>query len=121
LTPSLNPRVDLALAVAFDQIGLREVVSFTSTVNGQSQAVMRRLGMTHDPADDFDHPRVPPGSPLRRHVLYRLTSVAGGPKWMNGRRLVTVEGPDEPRTCSRSPKGVATGVAGPAAGSAPAD
>lgn len=111
MTPSLNPRVDLALAVAFDQIGLREVVSFTSTVNGQSQAVMRRLGMTHDPADDFDHPRVPPGSPLRRHVLYRLTE----------RRLVTVEGPDEPRTCSRSPKGVATGVAGPAAGSAPAD
>ena len=31
---------------------------------------MRRLGMTTDPADDFDHPRVPPG-PLRRHVLYR--------------------------------------------------
>jgi ribosomal-protein-alanine N-acetyltransferase len=62
-----------ALAVAFDQIGLREVVSFTSTANDQSQAVMRRLGMTHDPADDFDHPRVPPGSPLRRHVLYRLT------------------------------------------------
>jgi ribosomal-protein-alanine N-acetyltransferase len=63
-----------ALDVAFDQIGLREVVSFTSTVNERSQAVMRRLGMTHDPADDFDHPRVPPG-PLRRHVLYRMTEV----------------------------------------------
>jgi ribosomal-protein-alanine N-acetyltransferase len=62
-----------ALAVAFDQTGMREVVSFTSTVNDRSQAVMRRLGMTHDHADDFDHPRVPPGSPLRRHVLYRLT------------------------------------------------
>jgi ribosomal-protein-alanine N-acetyltransferase len=33
---------------------------------------MERLGMTHDPDDDFDHPRVPEGSPLRRHVLYRL-------------------------------------------------
>ena len=63
-----------ALDVAFDQIGLREVVSFTSTVNERSQAVMRRLGMTHDPADHFDHPRVPPG-PLRRHVLYRMTEV----------------------------------------------
>ena len=62
-----------ALAVAFDQTGMREVVSFTSTVNDRSRAVMRRLGMTHDHADDFDHPRVPPGSPLRRHVLYRLT------------------------------------------------
>jgi RimJ/RimL family protein N-acetyltransferase len=63
-----------ALAVAFDEIGLREVVSFTSTVNERSRAVMHRLGMAHDPADDFDHPRVPPGSTLRRHVLYRLTA-----------------------------------------------
>ena len=62
------------LEVAFDQIGLPEVVSFTSTVNDRSRALMHRLGMTHDPADDFDHPRVPPGSPLRRHVLYRLTT-----------------------------------------------
>lgn len=61
-----------ALGVAFDEIWLPEVVSFTSTVNQRSLAVMHRLGMTHDPADDFDHPRVPPGSPLRRHVLYRL-------------------------------------------------
>jgi ribosomal-protein-alanine N-acetyltransferase len=33
---------------------------------------MRRLGMTRDPDADFDHPNVPVGSPLRRHVLYRL-------------------------------------------------
>jgi ribosomal-protein-alanine N-acetyltransferase len=33
---------------------------------------MQRLGMTHDPADDFDHPRLPVGNHLRRHVLYRL-------------------------------------------------
>jgi ribosomal-protein-alanine N-acetyltransferase len=32
---------------------------------------MERLGMTHDPAEDFDHPRLPPG-PVKRHVLYRL-------------------------------------------------
>ena len=29
--------------------------------------------MTHDPGDDFDHPRVPDGHPLKRHVLYRMT------------------------------------------------
>ena len=50
-----------------------EVVSFTSATNLRSQAVMRRLGMRADPAGDFDHPRVPEGWPLRRHVLYRLS------------------------------------------------
>jgi RimJ/RimL family protein N-acetyltransferase len=40
--------------------------------NERSQAVMRRLGMTHDPAEDFDHPVLAEDSPLRRHVLYRL-------------------------------------------------
>jgi RimJ/RimL family protein N-acetyltransferase len=34
---------------------------------------MERLGMRHDPADDFEHPRVPVGHPLRSHVLYRLS------------------------------------------------
>jgi len=33
---------------------------------------MERLGMTRDPADDFEHPRLPPDSPLRTHVLYRV-------------------------------------------------
>jgi hypothetical protein len=33
---------------------------------------MEKLGMTHDPADDFDHPNLAPGHPMRRHVLYRL-------------------------------------------------
>jgi RimJ/RimL family protein N-acetyltransferase len=68
-----------ALDLAFDEIRLGEVVSFTSWVNCRSRAVMRRLGMTHDAADDFDHPRVPPG-PLRRHVLYRMTEV----RWRAG-------------------------------------
>ncbi len=50
---------------------LAEVVAFTTTTNVRSQAVMVRIGMVHDPAGDFDHPHVPPGSPLRPHVLYR--------------------------------------------------
>ncbi len=61
-----------ALDFGFDEAGLGEVVSFTIPANVRSIAVMERLGMTHNPADDFDHPRLPAGSPLRRHVLYRM-------------------------------------------------
>jgi RimJ/RimL family protein N-acetyltransferase len=61
-----------AIADGFDRAGLGEIVSFTATTNIRSVAVMQRLGMTHDPADDFDHPRLPVGHHLRRHVLYRL-------------------------------------------------
>ena len=51
---------------------LKEVVSFTVPGNVRSRRVMEKLGMTHDQNDDFDHPELPPGHPLRRHVLYRL-------------------------------------------------
>jgi RimJ/RimL family protein N-acetyltransferase len=60
------------LAHAWDALRLDEVVSFTTAGNDRSRAVMTRLGMRYDPADDFDHPRLPPGHPLRRHVLYRV-------------------------------------------------
>lgn len=60
-----------ALRDGFDRLRLDEIVSFTATSNVRSQRVMHKLGMTHDPADDFDHPNVAPTSPLRRHVLYR--------------------------------------------------
>jgi RimJ/RimL family protein N-acetyltransferase len=59
------------LEFAFGTIGLDEVISFTSTTNVRSQHVMERIGMTCDPADDFDHPNVA-DERLRRHVLYRL-------------------------------------------------
>ena len=57
----------------FETLALDEIVSFTAVGNTRSRAVMERIGMTRDPAEDFDHPRLEPGSPLRRHVLYRLT------------------------------------------------
>lgn len=57
----------------FDHLGLDEIVSFTAEINTRSIAVMRRIGMVRDPADDFDHPDIPPESPLRRHVLYRIS------------------------------------------------
>lgn len=60
---------------AFDPAGadLPALVSFTTATNEPSRRVMRRLGMTHDPADDFEHPALPPGHALRPHVLYRLS------------------------------------------------
>jgi len=57
---------------AFNELGLSGLVSFTVPANLRSRRVMERLGMTHDPRDDFDHPRLPEGHPLRRHVLYRI-------------------------------------------------
>ena len=61
-----------ALADGFTRLGLHEIVSFTVPANVRSRRVMEKLGMTHDPADDFNHPRLPEGHRLRRHVLYRL-------------------------------------------------
>ena len=57
----------------FSRLGLRQIVSFTAPANIRSRRVMEKLGMTHDLADDFDHPRLPKGHRLRRHVLYRIT------------------------------------------------
>jgi RimJ/RimL family protein N-acetyltransferase len=63
-----------ALDFGFEHAGLGEVVSFTALGNARSREVMERLGMSHDPDDDFDHPDLPEGDPKRRHVLYRLAA-----------------------------------------------
>ncbi len=62
-----------ALDHGFEALGLAEIVSFTAVGNERSRRVMERLGMTHDPADDFEYPLVPSGHLVRRQVLYRLT------------------------------------------------
>lgn len=61
-----------SLARGFGELGLAEIVSMTAVRNRRSRAVMERLGMTRDPADDFEFPNLPPGDPLRPHVLYRI-------------------------------------------------
>jgi RimJ/RimL family protein N-acetyltransferase len=61
------------LADGFERVGLDEIVSFAATVNERSWRVMERIGMTRDPADDFDHPTLDPGHRLERHVLYRIS------------------------------------------------
>jgi RimJ/RimL family protein N-acetyltransferase len=60
-----------ALRVGFGTLGLGEIVSFTTLGNLKSRAVMERIGM-RDAHEDFEHPGVPEGSPLRPHCLYRL-------------------------------------------------
>lgn len=63
---------------AFETLGLSELVSFTVTANRRSRAVMERLGMRRNPGDDFLHPHLPEGDPLRPHVLYRLQALEWG-------------------------------------------
>lgn len=67
----------MALKVGFEQLALSEIVSFTTLQNKRSQAVMQRLGMAY--AEQFDHPAVPEGSPLKKHCLYRLSKL----HWLN--------------------------------------
>jgi len=77
------------VSFGFGEITLDEIVSFTTVGNDRSRRVMERLGMSHDPADDFDHPLLSDGHPMRRHVLYRLRSPSGG---------ATYTGPDAGNT-----------------------
>jgi ribosomal-protein-alanine N-acetyltransferase len=56
----------------FGELGLDQIVAFAVGINCPSLAVMERLGMTRDPAEDFDDEDEPIGSPKRRIVLYRL-------------------------------------------------
>ncbi|MFI9050665.1 GNAT family N-acetyltransferase [Streptomyces sp. NPDC053427] len=60
-----------ALSFGFNSLGLPEILAVAVATNHRSRAVMRRIGMRHDPADDFDDPTVPEG-PLRRSVVYRI-------------------------------------------------
>ncbi len=61
-----------AVTFGFMSLELDEIVAFTVSSNDRSRRVMEKLGMTWNPGDDFDHPRLPEGHALRRHVLYRL-------------------------------------------------
>ncbi len=77
-----------ALDVGFGTMDLGEIVSFTVEANSRSRRVMSKLGMRHDPADDFDHPNLPAGHPMQRHVLYRMTAQ----EWAAGRGRVAGSG-----------------------------
>ena len=61
-----------ALQIGFETLGLTEIVSFTAVGNQRSRAVMERIGM-RNANQDFEHPGVPEGHPLRLHCLYRIS------------------------------------------------
>jgi RimJ/RimL family protein N-acetyltransferase len=69
----------VAVTDGFRRLGLTEIVSFTAAINHRSRRVMEKIAMTQDPREDFDHPAIPDGDPLQRHVLYRLAAYAAGP------------------------------------------
>lgn len=57
----------------FGSLRLEEIVARTVPANLASRRVMEKIGMTRRSEDDFDHPKLPEGHPLRRHVLYRVS------------------------------------------------
>lgn len=61
------------LHYAFTELNLSEIISFTVVANIKSRHVMEKIGLHHSEADDFDHPKIDVDSPLKQHVLYRLT------------------------------------------------
>jgi 3-dehydroquinate dehydratase/shikimate dehydrogenase len=62
-----------ACTYGFEALQLDEIVSFTVVQNMRSRHIMEKIGMHHNPKDDFDHPKLPADSVLKRHVLYRLS------------------------------------------------
>ena len=60
------------LRFAFDDLKLDALVSYTVPLNVRSRRVMEKIGMTYHLGQDFEHPNLSEGHPLRRHVLYRL-------------------------------------------------
>ncbi len=63
-----------AIDFAFEELSLEEIVAYTTVANVRSRRLMERLGMTRDPAEDFDHPEILRGDPLEAHVVYRLAA-----------------------------------------------
>ncbi len=79
---------EASLVDGFERAGLDEIVSFTAVSNEPSRRVMTKIGLHHDPADDFDHPVLAVDDPLRRHVLYRCSAAA----WRNRSESGPAEG-----------------------------
>lgn len=63
-----------AVKYGFETLRLEQIVSFTTVNNMRSRHVMEKIGMHHNREDDFDHPKLEEGHPLRKHVLYRIST-----------------------------------------------
>jgi RimJ/RimL family protein N-acetyltransferase len=90
----------VALRFAFETLRLQEVVSFTAQLNERSQRLMQRLGLTHSALDDFEHPMLPAGHPLRHHVLYRIQNTPALLERLN-QDLAERDGQSKRRTASQ--------------------
>ncbi len=58
------------LNYGFNQLKFDKIVSFTASVNTNSEKVMKKIGMAY--IADFDHPKIEKDSILCRHVLYEI-------------------------------------------------
>jgi RimJ/RimL family protein N-acetyltransferase len=81
-----------AIDDALTRRGLAIVYAFTAHTNTRSEAVMRRLGMSRRMDLDFEHPDLPPGDPLRRHVVY-VAARNPSPPACGGRKPGTTSAP----------------------------
>ena len=73
---------------AFGELGVRELFAMARPDNEPSRRVMDRLGMQHDPADDFRYPPAGQAGSLA-YVLYRL-SPPGTPARRRASRIRTL-------------------------------
>jgi RimJ/RimL family protein N-acetyltransferase len=69
----------VSLDWAWAHLGVAEIAAMTVRANTASWGLMERLGMVRDVASDFDHPGVPDASPLRAHIVYRISRPAAAP------------------------------------------
>lgn len=63
---------EAAIAWVWANTDAPEIAAMTVAANTNSWGLMERLGMQRDLGADFDHPGVPDGNPLKRHILYRI-------------------------------------------------
>lgn len=61
-----------ALAYGFGNLNLEEIVAFTAIQNERSKAVMKRVGLKHNPEEDFNHPNLPGDHPLSKQMVCRI-------------------------------------------------
>lgn len=70
---------EASLAWGWRNLDVARITAITVPANTVSWGLMERLGMTRYPDEDFDHPRVPDDSPLKRHIVYRIVRPIAGP------------------------------------------
>lgn len=63
---------EASLAWGWANLDVPAITAITTPANVRSWGLMERLGMVRHRDEDFDHPDLAPGDPLRRHILYRV-------------------------------------------------